>query len=53
MAEVPIDLVLPSRDSINRIIEEEDCPFQEGSLLMDDYLQEFHNGLLRVKGLLD
>jgi archaeosine synthase alpha-subunit len=53
LAGVPIDLVLPSRDSINRIIGEEDCPFQEGSLLMDDYLQEFHNGLLRVRELPD
>jgi archaeosine synthase alpha-subunit len=53
IADVPFDLVLPSRDSINRIIEEEDCPFQEGSLLMDDYLQEFHNGLLMIRGLLD
>jgi archaeosine synthase alpha-subunit len=53
IADVPFDLVLPSRDSIKRIIEEEDCPFQEGSLLMDDYLQEFHNGLLRIRRLLD
>jgi archaeosine synthase alpha-subunit len=47
-AGVPIDLVLPSRDLINVIIEE-DCPFQEGSLSMDEYLEEFHQGLLRIR----
>lgn len=47
-AGVPIDLLLPSRDLINTIIEE-DCPFQEGSLSMDEYLQEFHQGLMEIK----
>ncbi|MEI6293512.1 MAG: DUF5591 domain-containing protein [Methanomicrobiales archaeon] len=47
-AGVPIDLVLPTRDMINKIIEE-DCPFEEGSLLMDEYLEEFHEGLVNIK----
>jgi predicted RNA-binding protein len=47
-AGVPIDLVLPTRDMINKIIEE-DCPFEEGSLLMDEYLEEFHEGLVKIK----
>ena len=38
---VPIDLLLPTRESIRRVIEEEDCTFQEGSLSMDEYLGEF------------
>ena len=50
-AGVPIDLVLPTRDMINKIIEE-DCPFEEGSLLMDEYLEEFHEGLVTIKNLL-
>lgn len=52
VADVPLDLILPSRDSINKIIDETDCPFQEGSLLMDDYLQEFCDGLIGIKRLL-
>ncbi len=50
-AGVPIDMVLPTRDMINKIIEE-DCPFEEGSLLMDEYLEEFYLGLERVKNSL-
>ncbi|HWQ66665.1 MAG TPA: DUF5591 domain-containing protein [Methanospirillum sp.] len=49
---IPIDLILPTRDMINKIIEE-DCPFQEGSLSMDEYLQEFNDGLIRIRDLLD
>jgi len=52
VADVPFDLVLPSRSSINKRIDEADCPFQEGSLLMDDYLQEFYNGLVTIRKLL-
>jgi archaeosine synthase len=48
-AGVPIDLLLPSRDLIDRVIEEEDCRFQEGSLSMDDYLGEFCEGLIRFR----
>jgi archaeosine synthase alpha-subunit len=47
-AGVPVNLILPSKDLINAIIEE-DCPFQEGSLSMDEYLQEFHKGLTEIK----
>lgn len=48
MAGVPIDLVLPTRDMINKIIEL-DCPFEEGSLLMDEYLEEFCEGLIKIR----
>ncbi len=48
-AGVDIDLLLPSRDMINRIIEEEECAFQEGNLSMEDYLGEFCDGLIRFR----
>ena len=48
-AGVPIDLLLPSRERIERIIEEEDCTFQEGSLSMDAYLGEFCEELVRFR----
>jgi hypothetical protein len=51
-AGVPVDLLLPTKTLINRVIEEEDCVFQEGSLSMDNYLEEFHSGLLRIKELI-
>lgn len=51
-AGVPIDLLLPSRDRINKIIEEEDCSFQEGSLSMDEYLGEFCDELIRFRNSL-
>ena len=51
LAGVPLDLVLPTRSSIDKIVEEENCPFREGSLLMDDYLEEFYKGLIRIKNL--
>jgi archaeosine synthase len=47
--EVPIDLILPTRDMINKIIEEEDCVFEEGSLSMEEYLGEFCDGLIRFR----
>ena len=34
---VKIDLLLPTKDLINRVIEDEECRFQEGSLSMDKY----------------
>ncbi|HNQ29122.1 MAG: hypothetical protein BWY93_01458 [Euryarchaeota archaeon ADurb.BinA087] len=52
-AGVPIDLLLPSRERINKIIEEEDCSFQEGSLSMDEYLGEFCEELIRFRNSLD
>jgi archaeosine synthase len=51
-AGVPIDLLLPSRDRINKIIEEEDCTFQEGSLSMDEYLGEFCDELIKFRNSL-
>lgn len=48
---VQIDLILPSRDVIDKIIEL-DCPFQEGSLNMDEYLEEFYNGLIILRNSL-
>ena len=48
-AGVPIDLVLPTRDIINKVIEEGDCSFQEGSLSMEEYLGEFCDALIRFR----
>jgi archaeosine synthase len=48
-AGVPIDIILPTRDIINKIIEEEDCSFQEGSLSMDEYLGEFCDELRKLR----
>lgn len=48
-AGIPIDLLLPSRRLINRVIDEEDCAFQEGSLSMDRYLGEFCDALIRFR----
>lgn len=48
-AGVPIDLILPTRDMINKIIEEEECAFQEGSLSMEEYLGEFCDELIRFR----
>ena len=48
-ARVPIDLLLPTRDIINRVIEEGDCSFAEGSLSMDKYLGEFCDALIRFR----
>jgi archaeosine synthase len=45
-AGVPFDMILPSRDRIDKVIEEGDCVFEEGSLSMDDYLGEFCDRLI-------
>jgi archaeosine synthase len=50
-AGVPIDRILPTRDMINRIIEEGDCVFEEGSLSMEEYLGEFCDELIRFRNL--
>ena len=42
----PFDLILPSRDMIDKVIEEGDCVFEEGSLSMDEYLGEFCDRLI-------
>ena len=49
---VPIDLLLPTRDRINKVIEEEECTFQEGSLSMDKYLGEFCDELVKFRNTL-
>jgi archaeosine synthase len=49
---VPIDIILPTRDMINKIIEEEDCVFEEGSLSMDEYLGEFCERLIQFRNTL-
>jgi predicted RNA-binding protein len=46
---VPVDLLLPTRDRITRIVEEEECRFSEGSLSMDEYLGEFCESLIRFR----
>lgn len=46
---VPIDMILPSRDLITRVIEEGDCIFEEGSLSMDEYLGEFCDSLITFR----
>jgi archaeosine synthase alpha-subunit len=46
---VPIDMVLPTRDMIHKVVEEGDCVFEEGSLSMDEYLGEFTNELIRFR----
>ncbi|HOT04023.1 MAG TPA: DUF5591 domain-containing protein [Methanolinea sp.] len=46
---IPIDLLLPSRERITRVIEEEECTFQEGSLSMDVYLGEFCDRLVELR----
>ena len=51
-AGVTIDIILPTRDMINKIIEEEDCVFEEGSLSMDEYLGEFCERLIQFRNTL-
>jgi archaeosine synthase len=48
-AGVPIDLLLPTRDIINKVIDEGDCTFQEGSLSMEEYLGEFCDALITFR----
>lgn len=51
-AGVPVDMILPTRDMINKIIEEEDCIFEEGSLSMAEYLGEFCEELIKFRNSL-
>jgi hypothetical protein len=37
---------------INKVIEEGDCIFEEGSLSMDEYLGEFCDELIRFRNSL-
>lgn len=46
---IPIDLLRPTRDMINKVIEEGDCVFEEGSLSMDEYLGEFTDSLIEFR----
>ena len=48
-AGVPVNLLLPSQDNIDRVIDDEDCRFQEGSLSMDGYLGELCEELVRFR----
>jgi archaeosine synthase alpha-subunit len=48
-AGVPLDLLLPTRDMINKVVEEGDCIFEEGSLSMEDYLGEFCTELIKFR----
>jgi len=48
---VKIDLILPTKDTIDKVMDL-DCPFQEGSLSMDEYLEEFYEGLVLIKNSL-
>jgi archaeosine synthase alpha-subunit len=48
-AGIPLDLLLPTKDMIERVIEEEECRFQEGSLSMNEYLGEFCDSLIRFR----
>jgi archaeosine synthase len=50
---VPFDMILPSRDRIDKVIEEGDCVFEEGSLSMDEYLGEFCDRLILFRNNLD
>ena len=48
LAGIPIDLIMPGNDVINKIMDL-DCPFQEGSLNMEEYLEEFYKGLVLIR----
>jgi archaeosine synthase len=50
---IPFDMILPSRDMIDKVIEEGDCVFEEGSLSMDEYLGEFCDRLILFRNSLD
>ena len=40
-------IILPTRQLIDRMIDD-DCPFPEGSLSMEEYLEEFRSALVRI-----
>jgi archaeosine synthase alpha-subunit len=52
-AGIPFDLILPSRDMIDKVIEEGDCVFEEGSLSMNEYLGEFCDHLIAFRNNLE
>lgn len=45
---ISLDLLLPTDPIIDRI-KDPDCPFPEGSLSMQEYMDEFRAGLLSLK----
>lgn len=45
---VSLDLLLPTQPTIQRLYDI-DCPFPEGSLSMQEYIDEFRHGLVTVK----
>ncbi len=50
LSGVPIDILLPTKETIQEVVDsEEDCLFQEGSLSMEEYLDEFYRGLIKIK----
>ena len=51
-AGIPITMILPTRDMIDKVIEEGDCIFEEGSLSMNEYLGEFCDELIRFRNSL-
>jgi archaeosine synthase len=52
-AGIPFDMVLPTRDMIDKVIEEGDCVFEEGSLSMEEYLGEFCDRLIAFRNNLE
>jgi len=46
---IPLDILLPTENTIDQVIEKEECRFQEGSLSMDEYLGEFCDSLIRFR----
>ncbi len=45
---IPVDLLLPTNPTIERL-RDIDCPFPDGSLSMQEYIEEFRSGLLHMK----
>lgn len=45
---ISMDLLLPTNRTIERM-KDPDCPFPEGSLSMQEYIDEFRDGLLSLK----
>lgn len=45
---ISLDLLLPTKPTIDRM-RDPDCPFPEGSLSMQEYMDEFRDGLRSLK----
>jgi archaeosine synthase len=48
---IPVDLLLPTNPTIERL-RDIDCPFPDGSLSMEEYIEEFRSGLMTMKSAL-